>query len=161
MLETAGLPAHVLLLHSVVVLAPLAGLGGILYAVRPPWRRVLRWPVGVLVVLTAGLTALTASAGEALEHALPASHLIREHAEQGDLLEIVAISFTAVMIVLIGLTWPWVASTVPFVANLAANRWVMRIVQIAAVLIGAFLIYQTIVTGHTGAQATWSDWRTS
>lgn len=161
MLEIVGLPAHVLLLHSVVVLAPLAGLAGILYALQPPWRRVLRWPIAALVVLTAGLTALTASAGEALEHALPASHLIREHAEQGDLLEIVAISFAAVMIILVGLTWPWMASTVPIVAKVAANRWVIAIVQIAAVLIGVLLIYQTIATGHTGAQATWSDWRTS
>jgi len=35
----------------------------------------------------------------------------------------------------------------------------MLFVQIAAVLAGAFLIYETIVTGHTGAQATWVDWR--
>lgn len=159
MLEFAGLPAHVLLLHTVVVLAPVTGLVGILYAVRPGWRRALRWPVAVLAVLTAGLTVLTASAGEALEHALPASRLIHEHAEQGDLLEIVALGFAAVMVVLIGLTWQRAADALPFLATVGAQRWVMLLVQIAAVLVGAFLIYQTIVTGHTGAQATWTDWR--
>lgn len=161
MLEIANLPAHVLLLHAVVVLAPITGLAGILYAVRSGWRGVLRWPVAILAVVTAGLAVLTASAGEALEKALPASELIEEHAEQGDLLKIVAIAFVVVMLALIGLTWPRLASAVPLVAKIGAHRWVVIIVQIAAVLVGLFLIYQTVATGHSGAQATWADWRTS
>ena len=63
MLEVFGLPAHILLLHSVVVLAPLVGVGGSLYAVRPTWRRVLEWPVLGLAVAAVGLTVLTASGG--------------------------------------------------------------------------------------------------
>ncbi|KAA0918174.1 DUF2231 domain-containing protein [Dietzia sp. ANT_WB102] len=160
MLEFAGLPAHILLLHSVIVLAPIAGLGGILYALRPTWRRVLQWPVTILAVLVAGLTILTANAGEALEHALPGSRLIREHAEQGQLLEIAAEIFAAVVIVLFVLTWPRMASVVPFLDKVGAHRWLVLTVRIFAVLAGVFLIYQTVVTGHTGAQATWSDWRT-
>ena len=160
MLEFAGLPAHILLLHSVIVLAPIAGVGGILYALRPAWRRACRWPVAVLAVLVAGLTFLTANAGEALEHALPGSRLIRDHAEQGQLLEIAAGIFAAAMIVLFALTWPRMASAVQFLAKAGAHRWLVLTVQMFAVLAGVFLIYQTVVTGHTGAQATWSDWRT-
>lgn len=64
-----------------------------------------------------------------------------------------------VVSVLIGLRLPRAASRVPFPAKVGTRRWAMLIVQIAAVLVGAFLIYQTIVTGHTGAQAAWMDWR--
>jgi hypothetical protein len=160
MLEVFGLPAHVLLLHSVVVLAPLAGLGGILYALRPGWRRVLEWPVAVLAVVAAGFTVLTASAGEALEHALPSNALIHEHAEQGDLLEAAAGLFAVVVVVLAVLTGPWVASKAPFLGRVRSVRWLLVFVQLLTVLAGVFLIYQTVVTGHTGAQAAWSDWRT-
>ena len=41
----AGLPVHILVIHAVVAFAPLAALLAIGYAVRPAWRRVLRWPV--------------------------------------------------------------------------------------------------------------------
>lgn len=76
-------------------------------------------------------------------------------------MESVAISFAALMVALIILTWPRAAEAVLFLAKVGAQRWVMLVVQIAAVLVGVFLIYLTIVTGHTGAQATWADWRTT
>lgn len=160
MLEIFGLPAHILLLHSVVVLAPLAGLGGILYAVRPRWQRFLERPVAVLAAVTAVCTVLTASAGEALEHALPGNPLIREHAEQGELLEVAAGIFAGTLIVLAALNGPWLASKLPFLDRMQATRWLVTTVRVLTVLAGVFLIYQTVVTGHTGAQAAWADWRT-
>ena len=48
LIEIGGLPAHILLVHAVVVLAPIAGLGAIVYAVAPRWRSYLAWPLGVL-----------------------------------------------------------------------------------------------------------------
>ena len=48
MIEIAGLPAHILLIHAVVVLAPLAGLAAIAYTTAPRWRGYLAWPLGVL-----------------------------------------------------------------------------------------------------------------
>ena len=48
----AGLPVHILVIHAVVAFAPLAALLAIGYAVRPAWRRVLRWPVALLAVAT-------------------------------------------------------------------------------------------------------------
>ena len=48
MIEIAGLPAHILLIHVVVVLAPIAGLAAIAYAAAPRWRGYLAWPLGVL-----------------------------------------------------------------------------------------------------------------
>ncbi len=160
MLEVFGLPSHILLLHAVVVLAPLAGLGGVLYAVRPGWRRVLEWPVLVLAVAAVGLTVLTASAGEALEHALPENALIEAHAEQGELLEVAAGIFAGVVVVVTALTGPWVTSRVPGLARMGAVRWLVVGLQVLTVAAGVFLVYQTVVAGHSGAQAVWSDWRT-
>ena len=44
-MEINGLPLHPLVVHAVVVLSPLAALGGLLYAAVPRWRWWLRWPL--------------------------------------------------------------------------------------------------------------------
>jgi hypothetical protein len=159
MLEILGLPAHVLLLHAVVAFAPVAGLAAVVYALRPPWQRVLEWPVVVLAVLTAGLTVLTASAGEALEEAGSSSSLIEAHAVQGDRLEIVAGVFAVVVVLTVAVTGPWAASRVALLARARDIRWLVWVLRVITVLAGLVLVYQVVVTGHSGAQAVWSDWR--
>jgi hypothetical protein len=79
-----GLPAHVLLVHAVVVLVPLTSLLLVLVAVWPAARR--RWAslTAVLAVITLVAVPLTTEAGEWLEHRLPHSDLIETHAELGD-----------------------------------------------------------------------------
>jgi hypothetical protein len=59
-----GLPAHVPLVHFLVVLAPLTALSEILCALWPAARRRLVWPVLVLAVVTIVLTPITTDAGE-------------------------------------------------------------------------------------------------
>jgi hypothetical protein len=163
MLDTLGLPAHVLLLHAVVAFAPVAGLAAVVYALRPPWQRVLEWPVVILGVLTAGLTVLTASAGEALEEALEeagsSSSLIEAHAVQGDRLEIVAGVFAVVVVLTVAVTGPWATSRVKWLATVRDARWLVWVLRVLTVLVGLVLVYQVVVTGHSGAQAVWSDWR--
>ena len=55
-MEINGVPLHPLVVHAVVVFAPLAALFGIAYAVLPGWRWALRWP---LVAVT-GIAVVTA-----------------------------------------------------------------------------------------------------
>jgi hypothetical protein len=163
MLEILGLPAHVLFLHAVVAFAPVAGLVGIVYALRPPWQRVLEWPVVILAVLAAALTVLTASAGEALEEALEeagsSSSLIEAHAAQGDRLEIVAGVFAVVVILTVAATGPWITSRMKWLAPARDIRWLVWVLRVLTVLAGLVLIYQVVVTGHSGAEAVWTDWR--
>ncbi|MGB3896778.1 hypothetical protein [Mycolicibacter sinensis] len=64
MTTIAGLPAHVLLLHFVVVLVPLTALLLILCAVWPAARRRLVWLVAALAGLTLLITPATVNAGE-------------------------------------------------------------------------------------------------
>lgn len=64
MTTIAGLPAHVLLLHFVVVLVPLTALLLILCAVWPAARRRLVWLAAALAGLTLLITPATVNAGE-------------------------------------------------------------------------------------------------
>lgn len=160
MLEILGLPAHVLFLHAVVAFAPVAGLSGILYALRPSWQAVLEWPLVVLAVLNFALTVLTASAGEALEEAIPSEPLVEAHATQGDRLEVIAGVFAVLVVLTVAVSGPWITSRVGFLARAHQTRWLVWVLRVATVLAGLVLIYQVVVTGHTGAEAVWSVWRT-
>jgi hypothetical protein len=62
-----GLPAHALLVHFIVVLAPLTAVLAILCAVWPAARQRLVWLVLALALVTTGLTPLTTDAGEWLQ----------------------------------------------------------------------------------------------
>ena len=79
-----GLPAHVLLIHFIVVLAPLTAALLILCALWPAARRRLLWLVMGLAVTTALLTPLTTEAGEWLKQRTDPSPLLDAHTELGD-----------------------------------------------------------------------------
>jgi hypothetical protein len=81
-----GLPAHVLLVHAVVVLVPLTSLVLLLVALWPAARPRLAVAGGVLAVVTLVSVPLTTDAGEWLEHRLPSTPLLRAHTELGDYL---------------------------------------------------------------------------
>ncbi|MEJ8279053.1 hypothetical protein [Pseudonocardia spirodelae] len=80
----AGLPAHILLVHAVVVLVPLTALALVLVAVWPAARARLVWPTVALAVVSTALVPVTTEAGEWLEHRLPRTELLHEHTELGD-----------------------------------------------------------------------------
>ena len=63
-----GLPLHPLIVHVVVVFAPMAALGGIVYAVKPAWRWWLRWPFVASAVIAAGAGVVAVRSGYSLEH---------------------------------------------------------------------------------------------
>jgi hypothetical protein len=63
-----GLPAHALLVHFIVVLAPLTAVLAIVSAVWLSARQRLVWLVFALAVVTSILTPLTTQAGEWLEN---------------------------------------------------------------------------------------------
>jgi hypothetical protein len=81
-----GLPAHILLVHAVVVLVPLTSLVLLLVALWPAARPRLAVAGAVLGVLTLVSVPLTTEAGDWLEHRLPSTPLLRVHTELGDYL---------------------------------------------------------------------------
>jgi hypothetical protein len=156
LLEIGGLPAHILLVHAVVVLAPIAGLGAIVYAVVPRWRSYLAWPLGVLSLTLVPVSLLTAQAGEQLQKARPASALIHEHAQQGDVLKAVSIIFFLVVAAMLVVSFEPIGSRFAFLDSPRQNRGIRVVLLTAGVAAGLFFIYQSVVTGHSGAASVWS-----
>jgi ABC-type branched-subunit amino acid transport system permease subunit len=79
-----GLPAHVLLVHFIVVLGPLTAVLAIVCTFWPAARQRLVWLVLALAVITAVLTPLTTDAGEWLAKRKGRSPLLHAHTALGD-----------------------------------------------------------------------------
>jgi len=156
LIEIGGLPAHVLLVHAVVVLAPIAGLAAIIYAVAPRWWGYLAWPLGVLSLGLVPVALLTAQAGEQLEKARPASALVHEHAQEGDVLKVVSVIFFGLVAAMLVVTYEPFSRRLAFLGGLRDNRVVRGALLVAGAAAGAFFIYQSIITGHSGAASVWA-----
>jgi hypothetical protein len=79
-----GLPAHILLVHLVVVLIPLGALLLILIAVWPSARARLVWPTAILTLVALVSVPVTTDAGEWLERRVTNTALVHTHTELGD-----------------------------------------------------------------------------
>lgn len=155
MIEIAGLPAHILLVHAVVVLGPIAGLAAIIYAAAPRWRGYLAWPLGVLSLGLVPVALVTAQAGEQLQQSRPATAMIRAHAEQGDVLKVVSVIFFVLVAAMIVVSYDPIGRRFGFLGRLRENRVLQIALLAAGALAGAFFLYQSIVTGHSGAASVW------
>lgn len=145
-----GLPAHVLLVHFIVVLGPLTAVLAILCAVWPAARQRLVWLVLVLSLLVAALTPLTTEAGEWLEHRVGRSPLLHAHTELGDTM----LYFSLALLV---------AAVLLAVLHLRASRGrplstvLSVIVAVFVVAAGVSTIVQVYRIGDSGAKATWGQ----
>ena len=102
MTTIGGLPAHVLLVHAVVVLVPLTALLVLLVAFWPAARRRLWLVTAALAVVTLVLVPLTTQAGEWLERHVPTTALVRAHTELGDDMLPWAVALAAVALAVAG-----------------------------------------------------------
>lgn len=150
--QISGLPVHPLVVHLAVVMIPLFALCTIAYCALPNFRDRLRAEVVVTGVLAFFGAWFAAGSGEELEHRLKGAPgvdqaLVHDHAEAGDLLRIV--------------TWVLVVLTLVAVFTVlkpvkGGMRGVAaKVVAVLLVLGSLFVGYQTYVTGHSGAKATW------
>jgi hypothetical protein len=155
-IEIGGLPAHILLVHAVVVLGPIAGLAAIAYAAVTRWRRYLAWPLGVLSLGLVPVALVTAQAGEQLQKARPSTELVREHAEQGDVLKVVSVIFFVIIAAMIIVSFEPIGRRFAFLGGLRENRVLRTVLLVAGALAGAFFLYQSIITGHSGAASVWA-----
>src|SRR5439155_13844741 len=84
MTTITGIPAHALLVHAIVVMAPLTALLEILCGFWPAARRRLVWLVLALASANMVLTPLTTAAGDWLYDQLgSASPILDVHRERG------------------------------------------------------------------------------
>lgn len=84
MWQIAGLPAHPLLVHAVVVLVPLAALMVVVGSVWPAARRRLGILTPIVALVALIFVPLAKEAGEALERQVPESAVLERHTELGD-----------------------------------------------------------------------------
>jgi lysylphosphatidylglycerol synthetase-like protein (DUF2156 family) len=149
MTTVSGLPAHVLLVHAIVVLAPLTALLEILCGIWPAARRRLVWLVLVLALVTAGLTPLTTEAGEWLfDRERQPSEILRTHAERGGWMIYFAI---ALVVVAIALALLHVAEGRSEKRRVGANV----LVAILALAVGVSTLVTVYRIGDSGARAVW------
>lgn len=154
-----GLPAHVLLVHAIVVLLPLSAALLTLTAIWPAARCRLAGPNAILAVLVVVLVPITTNAGEWLEHHLAPNSLIRRHAELGDTAIYAAVGVAALALVVWWRSRENNAGTPTKRAFLApASSAVTAVVTVVAILVSGAAVYDVVRIGDSGAKASWSRW---
>jgi uncharacterized membrane protein len=147
-----GLPAHALLVHFLVVLAPLTALLEIACALWPAWRRGhLVWLTLILAVVTTTLTPVTTNAGEWLyDLRQNPSPILHEHAELGDTMIYFSVALLVVALALVGLR---------YVERRPDERHVITrvLVAVVTVVVGVGSIIQIYRIGDAGAQSVWGN----
>lgn len=143
-----GLPAHPLLVHFVVVLAPLTALLVILCAVWPAARRRFVWLLLPAALFVLVLTPLTTDAGESLNDRLGNPPLLDHHAELGDTMLWFAI---ALAVGAAGVTAIHAAE----VKSRSLKPVVVYAIAAVSILVSVATIVQTVRIGDSGAQAVW------
>jgi hypothetical protein len=165
-----GLPAHVLLVHAVVVLVPLSALLLIVVAAWPAARDRLAWLTAALAVITLVSVPLTTDAGEWLKHHVPSSPLVHEHTELGDGMLPWAIGLAVLAVVVLGrhLAGQRLRRPDGPGAATAATRHrsstsepgglvVGVVVGVIAVVVAAGSVLAVYQIGESGSRAAWTD----
>lgn len=147
----SGLPAHVLLVHALVVLAPLTALLEILCAVWPAARRRLVWLVLAFAVVTTALTPTTTEAGEWLyDRERRHSAILNTHADRGGWMIYFSIAILVVAVVVAFVHWRENRSAKP---GMTTNV----VVAILAIAVGVASIVQVVRIGDAGARSVWAN----
>jgi hypothetical protein len=149
MTTITGIPAHALLVHAIVVLAPLVALLEIVCAFWPAARRRLVWLVLALAAVNLVLTPLTTEAGEWLFDQLgSASPTLQTHADLGGWMIYFSAALLVVAIALAVMHW--------LEGRSDKRRTVATVVvAIVALAVGVSSIVGVVRIGDSGAHAVW------
>ncbi|MCM0678568.1 hypothetical protein NCC78_28425 [Micromonospora phytophila] len=155
--EILGLPAHVLVVHAVVVFVPLLVLLSSAYVALPRFRPRLDWAVAILAVVAPVTAFVAVESGEELTDAFVARGLqgpivqqIFDHSRYGDILfrYVLPLAVAAVLLLV-------VTSGHPRVPRLPS--WVTPALSVAVVALGVASLFYVYLTGHSGAEAVWGN----
>ena len=170
-----GLPSHALVVHFTVVVATAGALGGLAYALVPPFRRWLSGPLLVTGLLNIVLGLITPSTGEKLEARTEPSALLEKHTHLGDQMGTILIVYGVVVVLAMlvaryrGRGRDATADDSPTVVDRLgglpgrAPRAFPGHPQLAALLTAATLVLAVVSgiwiyrTGEAGARSVWHD----
>jgi hypothetical protein len=155
-MEIAGLPFHALILHAAVVLAPLAVVVAIVFAVVPRWRYLTRWPTAAMAVVALVTVWLSRLSGQSLLESRPElAPAVHTHQERGDLLSLLVILFVVVVAIAV-----WALGG-PSGLISGSGGWETRsaalekVVAVALVVSSLLVLVWVFLTGDAGARAVW------
>ncbi len=156
--DVFGVPAHLLVVHAVVVLVPLTAVGAVAVAVSPWIRSRVGWLVAAGAVLDVLLVPLATGSGESLQERVGETRLVERHAEMGEqllawVLGLAVVSVAAMILARRPQRLPRSEST-PWEIS-----WLSVALVAATVLAATGALVQVVRIGHSGAEATWSDVR--
>jgi hypothetical protein len=145
-MEVNGLPAHVLLVHLVVVLLPVTALAAVLVSVWPAAQRKLTFLVPLAAAVGLVAVPLTTAAGTALAASLGDPPFIAEHRSLGQQV------------------LPWAAA----LAVTTAAQWLYlrarprpggpgHLLAAAVVVAAVGTAVVVALTGESGARAVWGS----
>ena len=149
-----GLPAHPLFVHVPIVLIPLALILAIL-AIYKKFRRELLIATASMALIGAVFLSLGTSAGESLQHDLPKSEAIHEHAELGEQSQGPTIAF-AILAVGAVAAGEAIRRNIVY-KNKSLPKWIAPAL-FALTLVGGVVSTITVSqAGHSGAKAVWDS----
>lgn len=159
-----GLPAHVLLVHAVVVLVPLSAILVILCSLWPAARRRLSLFTFVISALALISVPLATGAGEWLERHVTRTQLVRDHTQLGDTLLPWAIGIAVVAAVIAALEFresragagASMSTAGSARSPLPGGRAGTIVIAVLALVVGVGAIISVYQIGESGARAAWS-----
>jgi len=145
-MQINGLPAHVLLVHLVVVLLPLTAVAAILVSLWPAAQRKLTFlvPLGAVVGVLA--VPVTTHAGNDLAAQLGNPAFIDHHRNLGNLV----LPWAAAMAVTTVAQWLYLRQR----AGSTAVRAALSVLVVASAVGTAVIV---VLTGDAGARAVWGS----
>jgi hypothetical protein len=167
MTTIGGLPAHVLLVHLVVVLVPLSAVLLLVVVASSRARRSLGVFTAALAVLALVSVPLTTDAGEWLEHRIPRTPLLRAHTQLGDsmLPWAAALALVAVLVVVTqrrgdrrsdSTRQPGAVEPHPADTRTRASRVTGLVLALLAVVVAVGSVVTVYRIGDSGARAAWT-----
>ncbi|MDQ0766179.1 DUF2231 domain-containing protein [Streptomyces canus] len=157
-----GLPAHVLIVHFVVVLVPLSALAVVVGAIWPSAARRMGVVLPLSALVTLASVPVATQAGEWLEEHVDSNALVRRHAELGDGL----FPWTGALLLLATAIWWTTRKSAAAEAasgertRAAASGSALAVRAAAAVLcvgVAAGAVVDVYRIGDSGAKAAWHD----
>ncbi|MFF4116075.1 DUF2231 domain-containing protein [Streptomyces sp. NPDC001714] len=152
-----GLPAHVLLVHIVVVLVPLTALTLVAAALWPRAARRLGVLLPALALVALVSVPLTTQAGEWLERHVTEDTLVRRHTELGDGL----LPWALGLFLLATVVWWATRRGGEERAPGQGARWsalpVRIVVGVLSVAVATGAVIDVYRIGDSGAKAAWHD----
>ena len=156
-----GLPAHLLLVHAIVVLLPLAAFLLVLTAWWPAARRRVAGPNVILSSAMLVLVPVTMDAGQWLQDRVGDTPLLRDHTELGDTALYAALAVTVAALVIwwrhresVRIAGASSGSRRTFLAP--RNTAVTIVVGVVAAIVAGAAIYDVYLIGDSGARASWT-----